>query len=109
MILFALSFWGFGFALREGETASGGGGGCSSPRSCLQGGGGESTGGVSASSTYQLDRVEIGTSFNTSRSTSQTYGANTTLGSPLSQAKTISNTYQTHHPLSLKVLDIPQE
>lgn len=93
----------------SGLDARGGGAlSCSCREERLPGGEG-SGGGVSKSEHYSLNRSQLGLSFNDPASPSEQYRASANLGSFLHQAEVRSDTYQIQHPLTFRVLQMPEE
>ena len=111
LVVFSLPLLGFTPGI-DG-TARGGGGavhGCSGGVASSESGAeGEDTGvgGVAASRTYNFNRGEIGATYNMSSSLNKTYKIKTQLGYFLSEGTTLSDSYQTFHPMSRDILNQP--
>ncbi len=68
-----------------------------------------SGGGVAKSETYSLNRARMGVPWTMLTSENGTYTANASLANSLHQLEMISDRYTITHPLTKKVLEMPQE
>lgn len=64
-------------------------------------------GGVAASTSYSIDRSEMGMSWEKMTSKDDGYQVSGTVGHFLSQGRTLSDNYLVHHPMSREVITEP--